>query len=451
MDFFYDEQIRRLILQVTRAFGGFVVHTGKGGALKTKQIRQVPVRYGAPSRMIGHILRLQSEVKILHTPFMSVHINAINMAPDRRQNPNLISTHQVDERKFNDETEQYEGTIGDRFKFRRFMPVPYNFTFQLDIWTSNTNEKLQLIEQIMMLFNPSIDLQTSDNPLDWTAITFIEMQDSIQFSSRQVPLGDSEEIEVASLQFLVPYWINPPAEITQRKVIETIIANVRAVDELPADDTDFEWSQGDLLSQIIITPNDHQLLVDGNELTLLGANGATVDDNGDTFSWEDYLNLFGEFTQGSSIITVKEQFGDADGIFGTFVLNPSQSNKLIWTIDHTSIPVNTLAAIDAIIDPTTTFPGDGKLASADANQRYLLANDIGGPTVGWGILTASANDIIEFDGSHWFVDFDSSLATAQEVVLNFFSLKQFRYDPTDDNWTSVSDGTYRPGTWKVTL
>jgi len=186
MDFFYDEQIRRLILQTIRMFGSFVVQTGVGSD-GTIQIRQVPVRWGEPSRMVSQIIRLNSENKMLSTPFMSIHITAINMAPDRRQSQTLVRTDLVDERKFDFEEGKYiPNELGDRFTVKRIMPVPYNFTFQLDMWTSNQDQKMQLMEQIMMLFNPSIDLQTSDNPLDWTAITFAEMQDAITWSSKTV-------------------------------------------------------------------------------------------------------------------------------------------------------------------------------------------------------------------------------------------------------------------------
>jgi len=145
MDFFYDSQIRRLLLQSIRTFGGFVVKTGKG-ADGTEQFRQVPVRYGSTSRMVNHIIRQQSENKILYTPFMAIHIISINMSPDRRQNPFLVKTELVDERIFNPETQEYGSEIGDRFTVKKHMPVPYDFTIQLDIWSSNEEQKMQLQE-----------------------------------------------------------------------------------------------------------------------------------------------------------------------------------------------------------------------------------------------------------------------------------------------------------------
>ena len=450
MDFFYDNQIRRLILQTIRMFGGFVVQTGLGSD-GTRQIRQVPVRWGEPSRMVAQIIRLNSENKMLSTPFMSVHITSINTSTERRQSPTLVRTDLVDERTFDHEEGKYTGELGDRFTVKRIMAVPYNFTFQLDMWTSNQDQKMQLMEQIMMLFNPSIDLQTSDNPLDWTAITFVEMQDAITWSSKTVPFGTDEQIDVASMQFLIPYWINPPAEVTRRKAIETIIVNMRSVAELPTDDSDYSWEQGDLLAQTIITPGNHVISVEGSEITLLGEGGVELDENGDVFSWEDLLLRFSDFVENSSELIVKRKFGDPDGVTGKISFSTTP-NILDWDINSTTLPEDTLDPINAIVNPMTTGPGV-ELPAAATGQRYLLAEDIAedivDPTVPWGTIIAAINDIIEFDGADWFLAFDSSAATSAEVITNTFTGKQFRWNTTTFNWELAVDGQYKPGTWKV--
>ena len=440
MDYFYDEKIRRLI----RIFGGFTVRIGKDSN-GNDRFRQVPIRYGETSRMVSQIIREVSENTILSTPFMSVTIVSINLAADRRQNPFLVTTHQVDEREFDPETGQYTTQRGDRYTFKRHMPVPYNFTMQLDIWTSNVDQKMQIIEQIMMLFNPAQKLQSSDNPLDWTAITDIEMQDAISWSSRSQPLGTEETIDVSSMQFLVPYWINPPAELTKRKVIETIVQN----------DTDFAWDRESLLFQQIYTPNCNVLEVDGNILTLLNSEAGLYDENGNILSWEELIFLYGDYCPEESKITIKRKFGDPDGITGTFAFT-SEPNKLVWTVDSDTLPANTLPDVDAIIDPTTAWPSSmtnlsESLPAATIGQRYLIVEDMAESSIGWGTLTATANDIIEYDGSNWFVAFDSETASSSDVVLNTFTDKQYRFNIEELDWEPVIDGKYRPGTWKIIL
>jgi hypothetical protein len=214
---------------------------------------------------------------------MAVHITSLTAAADRRQNPYFVSTKMVDEREVNESGDGYLGGLGDRFTVYRTMPVPYNFVFQLDIWTSNVEQKMQIVEQIMMLFNPSVDLQTSDNALDWTYVTFAQMEETITWSSRAVPAGSTDEIDVASMTFLIPSWINPPAAVIQRKAIETIIANIRAVSELPSNDSDFEWTSGTLVAQEIITPGNHVVRINGNTATLLGSGGVLLNEDGEVY------------------------------------------------------------------------------------------------------------------------------------------------------------------------
>lgn len=451
MDYFYDQQFRRYILQVTRMFGGFEVKTGKGGRNKTVQTRQVPVRYGQTSRMVNHIIRLNSENTILYTPFMSTHITSINMAPDRRQNPQLVTTHQVDERKWDDEKQEYTQDIGNRFTVKRFMPVPYNITFQLDIWTSNTYEKQQILEQVLMLFNPSVDLQTSDSPLDWTAITYAELQDNIVWSSKTVPYGTEEEIDVASLQFIVPAWISPPAEVTQRKVINTIIQNIHAVKELPEDDSLTYEEDGDLLTSIIITPGEHRIKISGNDIILLGSNGEIINpETNEIYSWKELLIRYGEYREGTSTINVKQKFGDAIGITGTFVFG-EEPNIITWDPDDDDLYLDTLVAVDAIIDPMKNYPGDGVLPNPENGQRYLIADDISSTSSGWGIINnASINDIIEYDGSEWIISFDTDEhKDSIEIVTSLNANKQLRWD--GEEWNPTVERIYYPGAWRVQL
>ena len=191
-------------------------------------------------------------------------------------------------------------------------------------------------------------------------------------------------------------------------------------------------------------------------MTLLNDKGGTVDEDGNIYNWEDYIRLFGLFRPDETRLIVKRKFGDPTGVTGTLALHPTNVNQIIWTIEQDTLPANTVADITAIIDPLERYPGDGILAPALTGQRYLLASNVSdelieGPTLAWGNLEADANDIIEFNGTDWFVSFDSSTESNSAVVTNLFTDEQFRWDPLDQNWVSAVDGLYYPGTWKVKL
>ena len=224
LDFFYDEQIRRYLLQFTRIFALFQYQSGVD--LNGEPIlRRVPARYASRDRMVGHILRNNSENVVLSTPFITVWVSNMAIARDRTQSPNFVSTLQVSERKIDPITNQYTGEIGDMYTVQRFMPVPYDLTMQVDIWTTNMEQKLQLLEQIGVLFNPAMDIQSSVNPIDWTALTYTEVTD-VNWDSRTIPIGVDSDISISGFTHKLPIWINPPAKLKKQTVIETIITSI---------------------------------------------------------------------------------------------------------------------------------------------------------------------------------------------------------------------------------
>jgi hypothetical protein len=112
----------------------------------------------------------------------------------------------IRERYYDPQTGDYSTTQGDVLTVDRLMPVPYKLTIKLDIWTSNTEQKLQLLEQLCILFNPALEIQSTDNYIDWTSISYVLLTD-VQWSSRTVPLGTENPIDIATLTFEIPIFI----------------------------------------------------------------------------------------------------------------------------------------------------------------------------------------------------------------------------------------------------
>ena len=141
LNYFYDAQIRRYIQQVQRVFSNFQIYLGldRNGA---EQYYRVPCVYGDPDRMVGHIKRLNSENTTLPVPFLAINDSDVELAPERRQQPTHVDRRQVFEREFDTDTNQYSEKDGYRYTVERYMPVPYNMTFNVDIWYTQTDHKL---------------------------------------------------------------------------------------------------------------------------------------------------------------------------------------------------------------------------------------------------------------------------------------------------------------------
>ena len=309
------------------------------------------------------------------------------------------------------------------------------------------------MEQILVLFNPAVELQANDNPLDWTNITNVELID-INWSSRAVPQGVDSQLDVGTLTFSLPIWLNPPAKVRKQSIIKQIVTrinNTDSIDDLDYDPrfTDFFENFSGQISTQIITPENAQISVVGNQISLLGAYGAN-----DNESWKEFLEMYGELQDGISKLILRQSSDpeDASGdVFGTLAFHPTDNNKLIFTLDADSLPTNTLSAVTKIIDPEQVYPGKG-LSAAATGQRYLLVN----PTTGGGSgfssyfkISANANDIIEWNGTAWTVSFDSQSISTTQYVTNATTGIQYRW--TGSEWIDSYQGQYKNGFWKLEL
>jgi hypothetical protein len=193
--FFYDSQVRRFLTQFIRVVSGFQVEFGQNDAGQ-RVLQQVPVIYGDPSRQAAQILKVNSENMMNSVPAMSVYISALDYNREAMQDPTFISKINVHQRAYDPDTGGYLSGPGDAYTVERLMPVPYKLTLKLDIWTSNTEQKLQLIEQLAQLFNPSLELQSTDNYVDWGSLTVVELKSTV-WDSRTIPAGADESISLS--------------------------------------------------------------------------------------------------------------------------------------------------------------------------------------------------------------------------------------------------------------
>jgi len=468
LDFFYDQQLRRYLLQFTRIFTLFQYQAGvdSNGLAKLKR---VPARYASRDRMVGHILKNNSENVILSAPFITTWIKDLAISRSRTQNPNFVGTVQVSERKIDKTTNTYSSELGDTYTLKRFMPVPYDLTMQVDIWTTNELQKQQLLEQILVLFNPAIDIQSSVNPLDWTSLTYVELT-AVRYDSKTIPIGTTDNLSISTLTFTVPVWINPLSQLKKQTIIETIcttIFSATSLDTIPGFDksstgnaeqggfgeqaTPFVSDVNDLITRKSVTFENFKVLIQGDKAILLGGDNSTVDADGNLLSWKKEIDYYGELRPNISQLQLNMNNTILDLsnlILGNIDLDPNDQSKLIFTVDAMTLPVNTLSNIDAMIDPTISYPTKN-LAPASSGQRYIITKDIGPGTVAWGSLTASVNDIISFDGSVWSVAFDASGTTTVQLVLNTLTNKQLEWNGTE--WVFAVDREYEGGFWKLLL
>lgn len=464
--FFYDEQLRRYILQFLRIFSDFYIETppDENGVRVQKRI---PVRYGDMQRQVAQILKENSENVSLSAPAMSGYITGIDIANDRRQDTTNVTPVRAIERVYNKQTGLYESTQGNRYTVDRYMPVPYNLTMNLDIWTTNTTDKMQLWEQILVIFNPSVQLQTTDNPLDWSAITEVELTD-MNWSSRGVPQGSASANDFSTFTFKVPIWINPPAKVKRQTLIEQIVMNIYSTD-VSSIDTDRIFdpigSVFNDITQVIVSPGNYRIDVSAIDATtsrveLLDEYGKSNPD----LWWGSLFAAYGTIDPLTTTLTLKTEDDietTSGDILGSLEVSSTEQNVATFVVDTDTLPTTIGSGpVTDIIDPSTSFPG-GLLPAAALGQRYLLltnGNDGGGESLiawnanginPWGSLVAYENDIVQWNGTDWFVSFDAANVSAPQYVLNASDSQHYKFDGSE--WVYTYLGVFNPGYWRVAL
>ncbi len=446
-DYFYDQQQVRFLQQIVRAFSGFQYMSGSIAG-QPPQLQTVPCTMAQTNLMVSNILRNQSENTIMSTPLITVWQTGLSFSADRLQNRNHVDTRQVVERAIDPETNSYTAARGNGYTVRRLMPIPMEMTVEVNLWTSNNDQKYQLTEQINIITVPNFDIQNSENALDWTALSTVYL-DTFDLSSRSIPIGTSNEIDVATWRWRLPIWLSPPAEIKAQRLIEQIVTNVNSTTSLPQVGIILDGSGDPNITRAIVTPDNRSISIQGNQVYLLGPNGVETDANGDHYAWLPYLNLFGPLRPAISLLAIKI----TDDINGPQVVGTLQAtgdpNVLQWQIDPSTLPPNTLPAVDAVIDPMKNYPITGGLPAPTEGTRYLIVNGIG-PSITWGAITAEPGDIIQYTNGAWIVSFDASAAgNTMQFVLNNHSSNQLKWNGED--WVMVIDGVYRPGYWRLWL
>lgn len=464
MDFFYDGQVKRYLTQFMRIMSNFSVKSANG------KLTRVPVIYGDMNRQAAQIVRKNSENTIPSAPFIACYIKDLQFDKARIQDPTFVSKVQVREREYDPNTGEYLNTQGANYTVERIMPTPYLVSFAADIWTTNTDQKLQLFEQIAVLFTPSLELQTTENYIDWTSISVLTLTGQ-SWSSRTVPQGLDQDIDIMTMNFESHVWITPPAKIKKLGIITKIITSAFSVNQgvISSDFSNANAvldSLGDDLFQAVTTPGNFDLLVLNNVASLINntsqGDAINVSIPSNSTSWRRLLDLYpGQFRAGLSQLRLSK--ADGNEIVAYISLDPLDENRMALNFDADTIPSNTIISgrgtVDAIINPETYNP-----SSKVVGTRFLILEDINvnsrtvepgydGPDA-WknadsSDFQASANDIIEWDGTQWNILFNSAEVTDVTYITNSYTGVQYKW--SEGSWSKSFEGIYESGAWRLVL
>ena len=235
-DHFYHETIKRSVSVFGTLFNNISIKRADGTMMK------VPLAYGPRKKWIAR-LQQQPELGLGSTPRTAISLPRMGFE---------ISSIEYDStRKLSKKTQYKKAKSSDPTVMQyQYAPAPYNIGFQLSVLVKNTDDGLQIIEQIMPYFTPDYTVtihtipdmnETRDIPIILQSVTQADEYEG-DFVTRRVLRYD--------LEFIMKNYIYGPVRTSE--IIRTVKAR-----------TYIEGGSGDIASiaaagrvgEHIITPN----------------------------------------------------------------------------------------------------------------------------------------------------------------------------------------------------
>lgn len=425
LDYFYGAQMERLLKHLIRMFSNFKVMEGYDDEGKP-MYRAVPCRHGDISRLAATILSGNSENTIPTAPFMTVSFTNMTLKKDAIRSPMSEQLVATTNKKGADGT--YTDEVDAHYEIERYNPIPWKVDFDVDMYVTNNINKMELFEQIATLFAPSVPLQLSVNPNDWTSYGHVDLVSYTMNSGRSFPQGAGTDLDIAKFKFETTIWLSLPAKVNRAVLINQVVADVRVgtLDDfnLP---TVFDTPH---LRYEVYTPGNHSIKVrpasKENEyiVTLLGKNGGERVGSL-VYDWKKLFQYYTDNSASVNTLSLLSNITSGTSIRGTVALTDIP-NEILYTVDPQTYPKE-----------TGTFEGfiTAKTIENTTMNIVIVKGDIDGYEDG---------DILLKAGASWIVNKPMN----GEIRMDTQTKKRYKYTK-GTGWGGIVDSKYYPGLWRL--
>jgi len=228
-EYFYHEILRSTIVSFGTLFNNISIKH-KDESDNTTSVIKVPLAYSPTQKFLARLEQspnLNKPVQI-SLPRMSFEMTGLTYDPSRK-----VTTTQT----------FVAGLATDKTKPRKvFMPVPYNMSFELSIYTKLNDDMLQIVEQILPYFQPAYTLSVNlvetigekrDIPVVFEGIS---MQDDYEgnFETRRAL--------IYTLRFTAKTYLFGPVADVSKDIIKKVSIGYIGGDQTSAPTRDLTYS-----------------------------------------------------------------------------------------------------------------------------------------------------------------------------------------------------------------
>jgi len=206
---FYHETIRNIIVGFGTLFNDIHVVRKNNSGVVTQSMK-VPLAYGPKQKWLARLDQdagLDSKVAIT-LPRMGFEIQNLTYDPARKLNR---------VQKF--KKVKSSASSADKLD-TQFMPVPYNLNIQLYVMAKNSDDALQMVEQILPYFQPDYTLTIKDMPEMGVARDIPIVLNSINYEDSYQGNYAERRAIMYTLDFTTKFYLYGP--VTSSKVIKTV-------------------------------------------------------------------------------------------------------------------------------------------------------------------------------------------------------------------------------------
>ena len=202
---FYHGTTKKLIIAFGSVFNNLHVQRKEADGTLITDV-QVPLAYESRKKYLARLI--QDSRKNKEVPRMGFLMTGLQADYPRAGN-------QMNEYRFNH--------TDDSKAYKLYSPIPYNWTFQLDVYVDYMDDGLQIVEQILPYFQPDFNFVIEEIPE-------LDMKRDIPIELTGITLTDEHEGDFAeqrvvnwTLDFIVKGWIYPP--IMEQGIIKEVETN----------------------------------------------------------------------------------------------------------------------------------------------------------------------------------------------------------------------------------
>ena len=205
---FYHETMRKVVVAFGTMFNDInLVRTNNAG--EVIQTMKVPLAYGPKQKWLA---RLQEDPNItkkvaVTLPRLGFEIQTISYDSTRKLN----SIQKL---------KKVNSSAQGKTMSQQFMPVPYNMDFQMSVMAKNSDDALQIVEQILPFFQPDYTVTLNDNTAMGTTRDVPILLTNVGYEDNYEADLITRRAIIYTLDFTAKFYLYGP--VTDQKVIKTV-------------------------------------------------------------------------------------------------------------------------------------------------------------------------------------------------------------------------------------